>query len=83
MLDAPTTDDASNRTQIRFSRKTKEQYVMTEVDGKATGWEAFFNSGGWVSEGSGKPAPKKKAKPKAKAKSRASAKSKNNAEILN
>lgn len=77
LLDAPTTDDASNRTQIRFSRKTKEQYVMTEVDGKATGWKAFFNSGGWVSEGSGKPAPKKKAKPKAKAKSRASAKSKN------
>ena len=76
LLDAPTTDDASNRTQIRFSRKTKEQYVMTEVDGKATGWKAFFNSGGWVSEGSGKPAPKKKAKPKAKAKSRASAKSK-------
>ena len=76
LLDAPTTDDASNRTQIRFSRKTKEQYVMTEVDGKATGWKAFFNAGGWVSEGSGKPAPKKKAKPKAKAKSRASATSK-------
>ena len=76
LLDAPTKDDASNRTQIRFSRKTKEQYVMTEVDGKATGWKAFFNSGGWVAEGSGKPAPKKKAKPKAKAKSRASAKPK-------
>ncbi|MEL0153394.1 MAG: topoisomerase DNA-binding C4 zinc finger domain-containing protein, partial [Halieaceae bacterium] len=76
LLDAPTTDDASNRTQIRFSRKTKEQYVMSEVDGKATGWKAFFNAGGWVSEGSGKPAPKKKAKPKAKAKSRASATSK-------
>ena len=45
--------------------------VMTEVDGKATGWKAFFNSGGWVSEGSGKPAPKKKAKPKAKAKAKA------------
>ena len=74
LLDAPTKDDASNRSQIRFSRKTKEQYVMTEVDGKATGWKAFFNSGGWVSEGSGKPAPKKKAKSKPKAKSRATAK---------
>ena len=59
---------------------------MTEVDGKATGWKAFFNSGGWVSEGSGKPAPKKKAKPKAKAKSRASESQKtshrNSAEII-
>jgi hypothetical protein len=31
-----------NPAQIRYSRKTKEQYVMTEVDGKATGWKAFF-----------------------------------------
>jgi DNA topoisomerase-1 len=70
ILDAPMTDDAANRTQVRFSRKTKEQYVMTEVDGKATGWKAFFNSGKWVAEGSGKPTPKKK-KAKAKAKSKA------------
>ena len=70
ILDAPVTDDAANRTQVRFSRKTKEQYVMTEVDGKATGWKAFFDSGKWVSEGSGKPTPKKK-KAKAKAKSKA------------
>ena len=70
ILGAPVTDDAANRTQVRFSRKTKEQYVMTEVDGKATGWKAFFDSGKWVSEGSGKPTPKKK-KAKAKAKSKA------------
>ncbi|MBL6694115.1 MAG: type I DNA topoisomerase [Luminiphilus sp.] len=70
ILDAPVTDDAANRTQVRFSRKTKEQYVMTEVDGKATGWKAFFDSGKWLSEGSGKPTPKKK-KAKAKAKSKA------------
>ncbi len=78
LLDAPRVDDASNRTQIRFSRKTKEQYVMTEVDGKATGWKAYFNASGWVAEGSGKPAPKKKAKakPRAKAKSKATASSK-------
>ncbi|MED5539278.1 MAG: type I DNA topoisomerase [Pseudomonadota bacterium] len=70
ILDAPVTDDAANRTQVRFSRKTKEQYLMTEVDGKATGWKAFFDSGKWVAEGSGKPTPKKK-KAKAKAKSKA------------
>ncbi len=69
ILDAPVTDDSSNRTQVRFSRKTKEQYVMTEVDGKATGWKAYFDNGKWVSEGSGKPAPKKK-KLKAKAKTK-------------
>ncbi len=68
LLDAPVTDDVANRSQIRFSRKTKEQYVMTEIDGKATGWKAFFNNGAWVAEGSGKPAPKKKPKAKAKAK---------------
>ena len=71
ILDAPVTDDSSNRTQVRFSRKTKEQYVMTEVDGKATGWKAYFDNGKWVSEGSGKPAPKKKRlKAKAKTKSK-------------
>jgi len=68
LLDAPVADDAANRSQIRFSRKTKEQYVMTEIDGKATGWKAFFNNGAWVAEGSGKPAPKKKPKAKAKTK---------------
>jgi len=68
LLDAPVADDAANRSQIRFSRKTKEQYVMTEIDGKATGWKAFFNNGAWVAEGSGKPAPKKKPKAKPKTK---------------
>ncbi|MDB3933869.1 type I DNA topoisomerase [Luminiphilus sp.] len=68
LLDAPVTDDVANRSQIRFSRKTKEQYVMTEIDGKATGWKAFFSNGAWLAEGSGKPAPKKKPKAKAKAK---------------
>lgn len=71
ILDAPVTDDAANRTQVRFSRKTKEQFVMTEVDGKATSWKAFFQGGRWVADGSGKPTPKKKAKPKAKAKAKA------------
>ncbi|WP_445939674.1 hypothetical protein, partial [Pseudomonas sp.] len=29
---------------------TKEQYVQTEVDGKATGWRAFFDGGKWKVE---------------------------------
>jgi len=65
LFSAPTVDDAKNRAQVRFSRKTKEQYVMTEKDGKATGWKAFYDKGRWVSEGSGKPAPARKKKKKA------------------
>ncbi len=46
-------DPEGNRAQVRFSRKTKEQYVMTEVDGKATGWKAFYHEGKWQQEQSG------------------------------
>jgi len=67
LFEAPTVDDAGNRAQVRFSRKTKEQYIMTERDGKATGWKAFYQGGQWVSEGSGKAT--KKRKPAAKKKS--------------
>jgi DNA topoisomerase-1 len=47
LLQAPQTDPDGNPAQIRFSRKTKEQYVMTEVNGKATGWRADYESGRW------------------------------------
>ncbi|MGL5392677.1 MAG: hypothetical protein ACRDA8_15110, partial [Shewanella sp.] len=39
-------------------RKTKEQYVATEVDGKATGWSAHFVDGKWVSTTTAKKAKK-------------------------
>ncbi|KDE38563.1 DNA topoisomerase I [Nitrincola lacisaponensis] len=48
LLSAPTEDDDGNPTIVRYSRKTKEQYVMTEVEGKATGWRAFYDNGQWV-----------------------------------
>lgn len=48
LFSAPLTDTAGNRTQIRFSRKTREQYVMTEANGKATGWKAFYQDNAWV-----------------------------------
>lgn len=50
IFSAPTEDDDGNRAQVRYSRKTKEQYVMTEVDGKATGWKAFYRKGKWEEE---------------------------------
>ena len=47
LVDAPAEDPQGNPAQIRYSRKTREQYVMTESDGKATGWKAFYRSGEW------------------------------------
>ncbi len=68
LFDAPLTDDQGNRSQIRYSRKTKEQYVMSERDGKPSGWRAMFSDGQWVEEGTAKkPRAKRKTKPKAKA----------------
>ena len=52
LASAPVADPAGNKAQIRFSRKTKEQYVLTEVDRKATGWKAFYRDGAWVVESS-------------------------------
>ncbi len=47
LLSAPAKDPSGNRAMVRFSRKTKEQYVMTEKDKKATGWRAYFSNGQW------------------------------------
>ena len=77
LFDAPRIDDQGNRSQIRYSRKTKEQYVMSERDGKPSGWRALFADGRWVEEGSAKKAKaKRKAKPKTKSKAKAKAKAK-------
>ncbi|MFI8416999.1 type I DNA topoisomerase [Serratia sp. NPDC078593] len=48
LADAPVADPEGNKTLVRFSRKTKQQYVSSEKDGKATGWTAFFIDGKWV-----------------------------------
>ncbi|AJD48447.1 DNA topoisomerase I subunit omega [Isoalcanivorax pacificus W11-5] len=85
LADAPATDSQGNKAVLRFSRKTREQYVMTEVDGKPTGWSAFYRDGAWVIDekaaAAKKPAAKKKAaakkstvKKKAPAKKKAAAK---------
>jgi DNA topoisomerase-1 len=61
LADAPQKDADGNHAIVRYSRKTKEQYVMTEVEGKATGWTAKYVNGKWVEEAKKKAAPKKKA----------------------
>jgi DNA topoisomerase-1 len=50
LCDAPKKDPQGRAAVIRYSRKTKEQYVQTEVDGKPTGWRAFFDGGKWKVE---------------------------------
>ncbi len=47
LFEAPAEDDKGNKTLVRYSRKTKEQYVQSEVNKKATGWKAFYRNGKW------------------------------------
>jgi DNA topoisomerase-1 len=69
LADAPAKDPDGNLSVVRFSRKTKEQYVMTEIDSKATGWTAKYIDNKWVEE-SKKKVVKAKAKPKTKPKAK-------------
>ncbi|PKF63841.1 type I DNA topoisomerase [Psychromonas sp. psych-6C06] len=70
LAQAPQTDPNGNPAVVRYSRKNKEQYVMTEIDKKATGWTAKYvdaklvddvlTGGKWVEEQTKKRAVKKK-----------------------
>ncbi|MFT7410727.1 MAG: DNA topoisomerase-1 [Oleispira sp.] len=60
LLDAPRADKKGNSAIIRYSRKTKSQYVMSEIDGKASGWSAVFEDSTWVETQPKKKAPAKK-----------------------
>tara|TARA_R110002167_G_scaffold144884_6_gene335610 strand:+ start:237 stop:2900 length:2664 start_codon:yes stop_codon:yes gene_type:complete len=62
LLDAPRTDKDNNPAVIRYSRKSKEQYVMSEVEGKATGWSAWYTDGKWTEENKKKSPAKKTTK---------------------
>lgn len=51
LADAPAKDPDGNPTLVRFSRKTKQQYVMSEnKEGKASGWSAWYRDGKWQVE---------------------------------
>lgn len=47
LFSAPTEDPDGLPTVVRYSRKTAEQYVQSEVEGKPTGWKAFYEKGRW------------------------------------
>ncbi len=53
LLDAPAEDPEGRPAVIRYSRKTAEHYVQTEIEGKPSGWKAFFKDGAWVAEAAG------------------------------
>jgi DNA topoisomerase-1 len=50
LLTAPVKDPQGNPTVVRFSRKTREQFVASEQDGKASGWQAFYNGSQWQAQ---------------------------------
>ena len=65
LADAPKKDPEGNPAIVRYSRKTKQQYVMSENEaGKATGWSAWYDYGKWQEQAAKKPAAKAKAKKK-------------------
>ena len=51
LADAPAKDPDGHPSIVRYSRKTKQQYVMSEnEEGKATGWSAWCTDGKWKVE---------------------------------
>lgn len=54
LTEAPVQDPEGNKAVVRYSRKNKEQYVMTEIEKKATGWTAHYIDGKWVQAQKGK-----------------------------
>ncbi len=50
LLSAPTKDPEGNPAIIKYSRKTKEQFVASENNGKPTKWRVYYRNGKWQEE---------------------------------
>ncbi|CED71134.1 DNA topoisomerase I (omega protein) [Aliivibrio wodanis] len=48
LTEAPTHDPDGKPAVVRFSRKTKENYVRSENDGKPSGWTGLYIDGKWT-----------------------------------
>jgi DNA topoisomerase-1 len=48
LLQAPDADPEGNPALVKFSRKSGQQYVASEKDGKATKWSMLYQDGQWV-----------------------------------
>ncbi|MCY4473162.1 MAG: type I DNA topoisomerase [Kistimonas sp.] len=47
LMEAPVEDPHGNPAIVRYSRKTGQHYVMTEAEGRASGWQAVYDQEGW------------------------------------
>jgi DNA topoisomerase I len=47
LFSGPVVDNENRDVMIRYSRKNKEHYLMTEIEGKASGWKAFYRNKKW------------------------------------
>ena len=53
LTEAPVQDPNGRDAVVRFSRKNKSQYVMSEDEkGKATGWVALYDGDRWIADAS-------------------------------
>ena len=50
LFSGPDQDPEGNPTLIRWSRKTAEMYLGSEIDGKASKWKQFYKNGRWMDE---------------------------------
>ena len=50
LFSGPDQDPEGNPTLIRWSRKTAEMYLGSEVEGKASKWKQFYQNGRWMDE---------------------------------
>ena len=50
LADAPAEDPEGNKTIVRFSRKAKAHFLISQKDGKQTGWRAHFQNDKWTAE---------------------------------
>lgn len=55
LFSAPTHDPDGLPSVVRYSRKAKEQYVQSEIEGKPSGWRALYDGKKWVVEDKRKP----------------------------
>ncbi|MBL4680978.1 MAG: type I DNA topoisomerase [Pseudomonadales bacterium] len=73
LMRAPVADSDGRPSLVKFSRKTKEQFVITEnEEGKPTGWRAGYVGDKWVTTEPKKKVAKKKASKKKVAKKKVS-----------
>ena len=70
LIEAPETDPEGRPAVVRFSRKAREQYVVSEQDGKATGWRAVHRDGAWVEQQPSEAAKTARAKPRGRTRRR-------------